>query len=456
MVKKKNRLMILICLLLGVSLVTVIVKNYKVEKEKISNIAKTIIDEDAESITSIDWTYSSSSLSFVKTDDIWYLEADDKFPVDQETIQEIIEDIAKVDASFIIEDVSDYNQYGLDSPKATVSFKIGEDEYIIKFGNYSSMDEERYVDIDDGNVYLLSEDIMDVFDKDVDDFFKYEEVPDVRDFSEMLISGEVDLDVVYVEDNDYTYSTLFTYFLKKGSKYLTLGNDEVETLAKDITNISFNDYLTYSASDEDLSVYGMDEPRITVKFNYKDEDENDQTFTIYLSSDVIPEDEDDDFNCYARIDGSENIYSISKGTFNEFVNASYDSLRPSEVILLDFKEVTQIDIELDDEEYVIYASVDKDENITYTFNDEEAEFDNVISALEDLEINEYSEDIPGKTKQLKLTIHLNSEKYPSLTLEFYKYNSEYSMLVFDNSYKALLSREEVVDLIETINKVVLD
>lgn len=453
MAKRKKHLTVLFIFLLVVSLITVIVKNIKVEKEKIANIEETVIDIDSNDIDSINFSYSNKSLSLIKENDVWCLEDDLDFPIDQDKVNDLLKEVSEVDVSFVITDVSDYDQYGLSSPSAKVNFVANEKEYSIEFGDYSQMDQERYINIDDGNVYLLTSDIMDDFNITKDDLFAYEEVPGISTFNEMIISGENDLDIIYDSDNDYTYSKKFVYFLKnKNNK--TLGNSEVTTLANRIADLDFNDYACYTANSTDLSAYGLDDPRITVKFNYLDENETEQEFIIHLSTDEILEDEDD-MNYYIRIDGSNNIYKTTKTIFNAFKDASYDSLRPSEVLLLDAKDITQIDIELDDEEYQIISKVEKDD-ITYLKDDEEIEFEDVVTAIQDLEIEEYTNDIPQKTMELSLKLHLDNEKYPTLTIKIYKYDSSNCILVFNDSYKALVNREDVVNLIEEINNAVLD
>ena len=58
-------------------------------------------------------------------------------------------------------DVTDYAQYGLDDPEAVLHLATEERSYDIKMGAFSKMDEQRYIDIGDGNVYLVGEDPID-------------------------------------------------------------------------------------------------------------------------------------------------------------------------------------------------------------------------------------------------------------------------------------------------------
>ena len=61
-------------------------------------------------------------------------------------------------AAFVITNVEDYAQYGLDDPTCTIQLATEEESYTIELGNYSNMDEQRYVSTGDGNVYLAVSD----------------------------------------------------------------------------------------------------------------------------------------------------------------------------------------------------------------------------------------------------------------------------------------------------------
>ena len=89
---------------------------------------------------------------------MWTYDEDAAFPVDEEKIGELLEIFEEFGVSFVIEDVEDYGQYGLDDPEGTIRLEAGEESYEILLGDFSAMDSERYVSIGDGNAYLVKED----------------------------------------------------------------------------------------------------------------------------------------------------------------------------------------------------------------------------------------------------------------------------------------------------------
>ena len=114
----------------------------------------------ADTVTALSWETGTENLSFHK-EEMWTYDEDAAFPVDEEKIGELLEIFEEFGVSFVIEDVEDYGQYGLDDPEGTIRLEAGEESYEILLGDFSAMDSERYVSIGDGNAYLVKEDPMD-------------------------------------------------------------------------------------------------------------------------------------------------------------------------------------------------------------------------------------------------------------------------------------------------------
>lgn len=91
--------------------------------------------------------------------------------------------------SFIIEDVEDYGQYGLEKPVCTIDLEAGEESWQIQLGDYSKMDSKRYVSIGDGNVYLVNSDPMDLFDTTLNALIANDQIPYWEQVSEISFEG---------------------------------------------------------------------------------------------------------------------------------------------------------------------------------------------------------------------------------------------------------------------------
>ena len=166
---RSKKIYVLLGVLLVVCAATLGVSRYEAYKEEIKNSDEVILKLASEDVNSLKWEYESKetgkkeSLAFHR-DDTWMYDDDEAFPVSEEKIDELLEPFASFGVSFIIENVEDYGQYGLDDPVCTIQVGTDDKTYEIKVGDYSKMDEQRYVSVDDGNVYLVQNDPMDLYE----------------------------------------------------------------------------------------------------------------------------------------------------------------------------------------------------------------------------------------------------------------------------------------------------
>ena len=180
--KRYKRIVVLLAVLLAACIATFAVSRYEEYREEIQNSDAVILEIDPDTVTALSWSYDETSLSFHK-DETWQYDGDAAFPVDADKITDLLDRFSQFGVSFIIENVEDYAQYGLDEPTCTIDLTAGDTGYTIKLGDFSQMDEERYVDIGDGNVYLVSDDPMDQFEVELSDLIDDDELPDFEQVS---------------------------------------------------------------------------------------------------------------------------------------------------------------------------------------------------------------------------------------------------------------------------------
>lgn len=161
--KRAKRLYILFGVLVVLCIATVCVLQYDQKQEEIQTSGETILTVDADTVSALDWETESDSLAFHK-DGSWLYDEDEAFPVSEEKINDLLAEFEDFRAAFVIENVTDFAQYGLDEPVCTIDITTSDTNYEIQLGDYSSMDSQRYVSIGDGNVYLAVNDPLDAFD----------------------------------------------------------------------------------------------------------------------------------------------------------------------------------------------------------------------------------------------------------------------------------------------------
>jgi len=469
-VKRSRRLVILLGLLLAACAATFGVIRYEEHKEVIRNSDAIVLEIDSDAVQTLSWEYGAETLAFHK-EDTWLYDGDAAFPVDEEKIQERLELFRAFGVSFIIEDVEDYGQYGLDKPICTIRLSTADETWEILLGNYSSMDSQRYVSVGDGNVYLVQNDPLDYFDAGLSDMIDHDETPDFDKVTGIRFAGTESYSITYEEDSGNTYCEEDVYFAERAGSLLPLDTSRVDAYLQKISGLSLTDYVTYNATAEELEACGLDTPEltVTVDYTYEDEARNEitQTFALQISRD--PEEQkaaeeasdqeegtaEEEITAYARVGDSRIVYRITANEYKALMDASYDALRHLEVLSADFSDVTQLDISLEGAAYSITAEGSGDGR-TYSYLGEELEIGDLQSALESLKAESFTDERPTQKKEIGLTVHLDNENYPEVRIELYRYDGTNCLAVVDGTPVSLVARADVVDLIEAVNEIVLN
>lgn len=468
--KRSRRLVILLGLLLATCAATFGVIRYEEHKEVIRNSDAIVLEIDSDAVQTLSWEYGAETLAFHK-EDTWLYDGDAAFPVDEEKIQERLELFRAFGVSFIIEDVEDYGQYGLDKPICTICLSTADETWEILLGNYSSMDSQRYVSVGDGNVYLVQNDPLDYFDAGLSDMIDHDETPDFDKVTGIRFAGTESYSITYEEDSGNTYCEEDVYFAERAGSLLPLDTSRVDAYLQKISGLSLTDYVTYNATAEELEACGLDTPEltVTVDYTYEDEARNEitQTFALQISRD--PEEQkaaeeasdqeegtaEEEITAYARVGDSRIVYRITANEYKALMDASYDALRHLEVLSADFSDVTQLDISLEGAAYSITAEGSGDGR-TYSYLGEELEIGELQSALESLKAESFTDERPTQKKEIGLTVHLDNENYPEVRIELYRYDGTNCLAVVDGTPVSLVARADVVDLIEAVNEIVLN
>ena len=135
--------------------------------------------------------------------------------------------------------------------------------------------------------------------------------------------------------------------------------------------------------------------------------------------------------------------------------ASYNDLRHAEVLTADLADVEKIDVVLDGETYVITVEEDDDEILCY-YNGDRVENDDFQNALEALTANNFTEEEPEGKEEISMTIYLDNDNNPEVSVELYRYDGSYCLAVVDGEPVSLVERGLVVDLVEAVNAIVLN
>lgn len=471
--KRSKRLCILLGVLAVACVATFALSRYQAKKEQIETSGEVVLEIPVDSVQALSWEYDGEELAFHK-DDKWIHDEDEAFPVDGEKIEDLLDQFSAMGAAFIIENPEDLSPYGLSDPTCSITITTDEETYTILLGGYSTMDSQRYVSIGDGNVYLVADDPLDDYDVGLRDLLDPDDIPDFDEVSKISFTGSENYEIfyeVYEEGSTRTYCADDVYFAQQGDGTLPLDTDKVTSYLQTIRYLDLSDYVTYNVTDEELAQYGLDDPQLTIQVDYTEEnedgDEVSDTFTLHISRDPEElakaeesesENEDDteeEITAYMRVGDSPIVYRLYSESYSSLMRASCDDLRHAELLTAAFADITQIDISLEDADYTITTDGSGDDR-TYAYLETEVEIDDFRDALESLQADSFTDEAPAQKEEIRLTLHLDNEAFPTVEISLYRYDGSSCLAVVDGVPTALVERSQVVDLIEAVNAIVLN
>jgi hypothetical protein len=481
---RSKKLYILLGILAAISVITLIVSRTEQKKEEIKNSDETILSIPEDEVTVLSWETEDASFAFHR-DGTWIYDEDEAFPVDEEEISQLLNLFEDFGASFIIENVDDFGQYGLDKPVCTISLETADESIQVELGGYSTMDSQRYVSIGDGNVYLVKTDPYDSFDVELSDLIDNDEIPDLSDATKISYSGEESGEVLYDANLDSDCAD-DVYYITVDNEKKPLDTDRVSTYLSALRYLDLTDYVTYDASADDLVSYGLSSPELTLVISYTDEDDVPQTIELSFgrdeeqknavaeaeataeeadsaitndstSADVTDTTTTSSVGGYVRVGDSSIVYALSASDYEAALAVSYDSLRHENVFTADFSEVEKMVVTLDGEAYTFLASGDSDSR-TYSYLENEIDMADIESSLTALQADSFTDEKPSGTKEIALTLYLNTgtDDESTIDIALYRYSGTECLAMAGGEPFGLVSRSSVMDLMEAVYAIVLN
>lgn len=489
---RSKRLLILVGVLAVVCAAAFLATRVQEQQEQVEASRETVLAIDAGNVASLAWTSGEAEYAFHK-DETWIYDADEAFPVSAEALEELLAPFSSFNAAFVIRDVTDYVQYGLEEPECTIEIGTADASYTIAFGDMSAMDDQRYVSIGDGNVYLAVTDPMDAFAVELSDLIDNDEIPQMDTVTALSLTGAVEETIAYVEAGGPSYSDEDVYFLQSGDESLPLDTDLVEDYLGGIRDLVLTDYATYNATEIELASFGLNDPALTVTVEYEQQAEAAEegaepettagTLALHIGrveeeTEESAEDaqEEAQYAYYLRVGDSPIVYNLSDADGEALFAGSYDDLRHRQVFWGDFDDVAQATILLDNQTYTLTAQTgetdetadaaagsaeptaaagDEDAEITWTCNGEPVDVTGIRDKLAALTAEEFTSEAPADQLEISLTLDLNDEDVPQVRIQLYRYDGASCLAVLDGEPAALVAREDVVDLMEAVRTLLL-
>ncbi|MBQ8554338.1 MAG: DUF4340 domain-containing protein [Clostridia bacterium] len=271
-------------------------------------------------LTGLAWTQGDESFAFTLTDGVWSVTTDPAFPLNQEDVQAMANDLLALVGTRQLDGVADLSAYGLSEPSfsVTVSWSDGTsttytmgDETPFGDGYYLSLDHE-------GILYTVTDDIADIFDTTMNDLAVLETIPTTTSVTHLTVGST--LDIVKEETSRTINEGELWYDSLTGS---ALDAAAAEALIADAQAIAWAELSEPTASDEELTTYNLDEASATAITLYEDET---AMVTLLIGA------QNDAGDYYARLPGSTMVYTVAGSDVSSLLTASSESM-PSMTII---------------------------------------------------------------------------------------------------------------------------
>ncbi|MCR5088228.1 MAG: DUF4340 domain-containing protein [Oscillospiraceae bacterium] len=462
---KTKRLYILIGVLLAVTAATILAGRHKTHKEEIRASGQTILEIPSDSVTLLSWDCRGKSLVFQNTNGSWKYTDDGNFPVDPQKIADLLAPFQQLVAAFVIENVEDYGQYGLDSPTGTIRITAADTAYEIQLGAFSKMDSQRYLSVGDGRVYLVKEDLLEKFSLELKDLIRNDTLPSLTEAKELRFSGTESYSVVREENSTDSYCADDVYF----SDGRPLNTKAVKAYLGVISALNLNDYASYHVSDDELKAFGLHEPELTITVTYQNEngkkEAEEQQLVLHISRNPEEleaakkkpdEGGEKKISGYVRVGDSQIVYRIGEDAVSALMAASYDDLRHKEVLTAAFEDISRIDVSLDGNSYQLFTEGQGSKKVWHYREGDDLDIARLQKALTGLRAESFTGDAPEQKEEIGLTLHLDQEKHPEMSIRLYRYNGEQCLAVVNGESVSLVPRSSVISLKESIYAIVLD
>lgn len=392
--------------------------------------------------------FTVGNLSFEKTEDGWAYAQDPIFPLDQDKAQAMVDVLESLTADKVIETPAEDKSYGLDAPLCTVTFE----GKTLRIGSDAAMDAGRYFSLGDGKVYIAYTDILSPFQYEMLDLARLDQAPMMENLTQVTLErqGQAPLILKDRQSEGLSYSEDYIWFYED----TPLDTERTEDLIRKGTDMVWSGCADYNASD--LSAYGFDGPtlRLTVRYG------EGETYTLEVGSAVSG-------SYYAHMNDSKVVYRMDAADVNTLLEADPRELYPNEVLLMNWDTVSTVKADLAGESWT-FASARRDKESTeagetveegeqetyWLLNGTEVPLGDQLTALTDMTPTASAAGLEPE-RMAELTVTVSRTGKPDVTVTFYRYTGTEELVTLNGASTVLVSRQEVVDLMEGITKIVL-
>lgn len=373
----------------------------------------------------------------------WTVEGKENFPISSDALSKLIEKANNLTAARKISSDGDYEKYGLDNPKTTITVTDSQGtsiKYVI--GNFNE-NINRYYVCEEGSkdIYIINKSVGDQLTADIN---SYAAAFDLSDLSRStlstleIVNGESDTVINKGEkdDNNPLGSSSQWTFGKPFSSSVFVDVNKIDTIIIKLKNAAASQCVMFSPTESDLENYGLRDSRVYYSLNYSG-----KNVKMYMGK------TNDDGSAYISFDGS----SIVGLADSETVSALKEYLDPykylpQSVCTAKKAAVDSIEAVLDGKTYNIDMSKDND-SVTAFFN----KLSGIVSSSHSIE----AENVQPNDSSFIITYHFKDSAYADITVYYTPYDNDYYTASCGEVSGRLVNKrsiESVIDLLKAVEQ----
>lgn len=500
MKKKSVKLVAAVGVLVVLSGAYVGVKTYvakqdakETESEEENDETKEIVSISSDDVKSIKFIIDKKEVTFEKDGDTWIKSDESEFPVDQDKLDTLAGSFSSVTAERTLENVEDVSEYELDQPENTITITTENGETtVIQVGMENDSTSQEYIELnnDSSTVYVVGSTTFQSFEGGLYDFAKSGTFPtvDSSTVTKVSVTGPEDAYTVEEDENNFWNVTGTTGGTEETAK---ADSAKAMSLTSALSSMAYASFVNYNCTDEELSQYGLTKPYATITADYQEEvekessdseneaetgdndateasieedftdsetteksseteadtntesaEETEEETTEMVDRQLVIEigDQSSDGGRYVRVNGSNEIYTISEDSLDTFIGktdadfwdmtVSYLSVNNLDSLKVDYKNseyTVNVSRETSEDEDAEEAEDTADENATDETSDEDSDVTSTTTEGSDVTDSTGSTDSTASTASVTLSYDLDGQKLEDSTTFTTFYNKLINM-----------------------------
>ncbi len=393
------------------------------------------------------------------------------------------------------DEIDSMADFGLETPSQEVVVTTGDGETTIHVGDKNGSSKYYvYLNDDTSKVYMVSTPLGTMFPSDMMEWATSDSMPSVTadNITKLQVEGENGYTLTLeTSAADSTLGVAEWTVEDTAGKTHSGSSDSISTMTSAVASLSFGDLVTYNATD--LSQYGLDQPKTTIRVHYTEEQEveSDDTTTADTSSDSTADSASSDSTSsssssetttvtvekdlvlyvgnatedggsyYAMLDGSNEVHLITASNIETFTGKTAPDFWNMNIGMENVADLTSLDITYNGETktYVRHVEEVKDEDsdsttqeISYTCGDEtidKSTFTTFYSSLIGMTAQKKDESL-AQAQDVEFTAVFHM-KDGDLTFAYSPYDSSFYYTTDEDGVPSLVNKNNVKTMLENYN-----